>query len=247
MAWLFLFFRLLIHYYYSWDTDINSKTKWAPTSNFIDGTDASVYTTGDDTKSLVQYKDTNISHDHTYYGMGCPNNWGTSGELGSDIPCVATGRIVKDGNNEDQKNGTYYHYQAASVGTGSTITTNNANVPDTFCPLGWQLPYSGKDGVYYNQSKSWKYLFDSYSITYDDGGTTESAKIKSYPFSYVHSGNYNWNTGRLYNQGNHGNYWPSTVVSSTNAYSLGTWSLGILPANSQNRTNGFPLRCVTRN
>ena len=179
--------------------------------------------------------------------MGCSNGWGTSGEGGSDIPCVATGRIVKDGNNEDQKNGTYYHYQAASVGTGSAITTNNANVPDTFCPLGWQLPYSGTAGEYYNQSRSWKYLLDSYGITYDNGNVTEATKIKSYPFSYVYSGRYVWHTGRLYVQGNNGHYWFSTVFSSTNAYDLNTWSSGIRPADSAHKANGYVLRCVTRN
>ncbi len=195
----------------------------------------------------MQYKDGGRSRDRTYYGMGCPNVWGTGGDAGSDIPCVATGRIVKDGNNEDQKNGTYYHFQAASVGTGSTITTNNANTPDTFCPLGWQLPYTGTSGAYYNQSKSWKYLFDSYGITYDDGGAAQVAKIRSYPFSYVYSGRYHWFTGRLYYQGGSGDYWSSTVVSDTHVYYLSTFSLAIRPASSDNRAVGFALRCVTRN
>ena len=181
--------------------------------------------------------------------MGCSNGWGTSGEGGSDIPCVTTGRIVKDGNNEDQKNGVYYHYQAASVGTGSAITTNNANVPDTFCPLGWQLPYGGKDGVYYNQSKSWRYLFDSYGITYDNGNNIETTKVKSYPFSYIHSGSFNLHTGMLYNMGpNGGYYWSSTIESSTNSYRMTINKNPVLsPSIFDQKRAGLALRCVTRN
>ena len=64
-------------------------------------------------------------------------------------------------------------------------------------------------------------------------------------FSYVYSGNYNWNTGRLYNQSNNGNYWSSTVVSSTDAYNLNTWSSDVRPANTNNKANGNALRCVS--
>ena len=64
-------------------------------------------------------------------------------------------------------------------------------------------------------------------------------------FSYVYSGNYNWNTGRLYNQSNNGNYWSSTVVSSTNAYNLNTWSSDVRPANTNSKANGFAVRCVS--
>ena len=183
--------------------------------------------------------------------MGCPNDWGTSGELGSDIPCVATGRIVKDGNNEDQKNGTYYHYQAASVGTGSAITTNNANVPDTFCPLGWQLPYSGTAGEYYNQSRSWKYLLDSYGITYDNGNVTEATKIKSYPFSYVLSGNFHWAVSRLFYQSigeAHTHFWSSTIGAGSNAkYRFHIGSMWIQTQSTSGAAGGYNLRCVTRN
>ena len=184
---------------------------------------------------LTVYKDTNVSHDYTYIGNGCP------GGDGSITPCE--NRIVKTADDEDQKNGTYYHFQAATSGTGAAIATDNTDSPDTFCPLGWQLPYSGTGGDYYNQSKSWNYLFNKYSIVDDE---TSATKVKSYPFSYVYSGYYNWYTGRLYLQSNNGIYWSSTIVNSTDAYRLHTWSSGIRPANAGGKAQGFALRCVTR-
>ena len=180
--------------------------------------------------------------------MGCPNNWGTDEQGGSDVPCVDIGRIVKDGDNEDQKNGTYYHFQAASVGTGSAITTNNANVPDTFCPLGWQLPYGGTAGEYYNQSKSWKYLFDNYSVTYDNGDAIQATKIRSYPFSYIYSGLYHLQTGRLYQQNNYGGYWSSVIGNDSSAgYRLIFGLKSIQVSASVGKNNAQAIRCVTRN
>ena len=192
------------------------------------------------------YKDSDVSHDHTYMGNGCKNGWGTSGEGGSQTPCAdsdAGGRYVKTADSETQKNGTYYNFQAGTSGAGAVITTGNTNSPDTFCPLGWQLPYSGTGGDYYNKSRSWNYLFTTYSIAFADGTATDATKIKSYPFSYVYSGGYYWTTGRLYFQSNNGLYWSSTVVSSTNAYYLNTWSSVVRPADTVNKARGVALRC----
>ena len=184
----------------------------------------------------INYPDSNISHDHTYYGNGCP------GGDGSITPCET--RIVKTADNEDQKNGTYYNFQAGTSGAGAAVTTDNTNSPDTFCPLGWQMPYSGTGGEYYDKSRSWNKLFTDYSIAFDDGTAAGATKIKSYPLSYVYSGLYLWNTGRLYLQSNSGFYWSSTVVSSTNAYSLDTWSSGVRPAYTRSKADGYAVRCV---
>ena len=186
---------------------------------------------------LTIYKDDTTGYqlrDHTYFGNGC------SGGDGSATPCST--RIIQTADSENQKNGTYYHFQAATSGSGGTITTDNTNSSDTFCPLGWQLPYSGTGGDYYDKSKSWNFLFNKYSIVDDE---TSATKVKSYPFSYVYSGFYRWITGLLYNQSNAGNYWSSTVVSSTYAYLLHTWSSVVKPANEYTKAGGLTVRCVT--
>ena len=182
---------------------------------------------------MTIFIDNNATHDHTYYGNGC------SGGDGSATPCST--RIIQTADSENQENGTYFSFQAATSGFGGTIETENTNSSDTFCPLGWQLPYSGTGGDYYNKSKSWNYLFNKYSIVDDE---TSATKVKSYPFSYVYSGYYNWNTGRLYVQSNAGNYWSSTVVSSPVAYLLHTWSSVVRPANTYNKVGGLDIRCV---
>ena len=185
---------------------------------------------------LTIYTDTDVTHNHTYIGNGC------SGGDGSITPCET--RIVKTADNENQKNGTYYNFQAETDGTGGAITTDNANSSDTFCPLGWQLPYSGTDGDYYDKSRSWNKLFTDYNIAFDDGTAAGATKIKSYPFSYVYSGYYNWGTGRLYSQSSSGGYWSSTVVSSTSAYNMYTWSSAVRPASTFGKAGGFAIRCV---
>ncbi|MBQ3325707.1 hypothetical protein IJG79_00955, partial [Candidatus Saccharibacteria bacterium] len=67
--------------------------------------------------------------------------------------------------------------------------------------------------------------------------------LKSYPLDYVYSGNYYWRTGRLYYQGNSAHLWSSTIVSSTNAYRLDTWSTAVRPAESVIKAYGYALRC----
>ncbi len=197
--------------------------------------------------TVAPYKDGNIAHDHTYYGKGCKNGWGTDGDGGSQTPCAdsdAGGRFITTADDETQKNGTLYHFQAVTSGSGASISTDNTNVPDSFCPLGWQLPYSGTGGDYYNKSRSWRYLFTTYNITFINGTAIDSTKIKSYPFSYVYSGFYYWGTGRLYAQSGNGRYWSSSVISSTVTYDLNTWLSGIHPSNSSHKASGSAIRCV---
>ena len=197
--------------------------------------------------TIAPYKDGTVTNDHTYYGRGCKNGWGTGGDGGSQTPCAdsdAGGRYVTTVDGETQKNGTYYNFQAATVGAGGAMATDKTDSPYTFCPLGWQLPYSGTGGDYYDKSRSWNYLFKTYSIAFGDGTATDATKIKSYPFSYVYSGRYYWAAGRLYDQKNAGVYWSSTVVSSDAAYGLATWSLGVNPAYTGNKAFGYAVRCV---
>ena len=187
---------------------------------------------------LTIYRDVAVGfqkRDHTYIGNGCPGGSGTAS------PCST--RIIKDGNDEDQKNGTYYHFQAATAGSGGAIETDNANAPDTFCPLGWQLPYSGTGGDYYDKSKSWRNLFNTYGITYDDGGAAQATKIRSYPFSYVLSGSFIWDSGLLFLFTEHALYWSSSITSDYTSYRLNSWANAIRPANPSGKANGNALRC----
>ena len=191
--------------------------------------------------TIAPYLDVDTTHDHTYYGNGCQNGWGTSGNGGSITPCST--RIVKDGNNEDQKTGTLYHYMAASSGSGTTASVRNDIIPDTFCPLGWQMPYSGSGGDYYDQSKSWKYLFTRYGLENSQAG---QESIRSYPFSYVYSGRFHWYTGRLYYFSTNGLFWPSTIKNDIYAYRFDYWNTSIRPNSEDAKAGGSSIRCDCR-
>ena len=190
----------------------------------------------------VSYWDGNFNNDHTYFGNGCADT------AGSDTSCST--RITETYDHEDQFMGAYYNFQAATSGTGGGMTTNNANSPDTFCPLGWQLPYGGSGGDYYDKPKSWTYLFNLYDIQYGEwqNPTEEqrsyTRKLRSYPHSYIQAGRYVY--GKLYDMtGTAGRYWSGTVDGPGLAYRLGYWiDYGSL-TNVGNRSEWqFSVRCV---
>ena len=197
--------------------------------HFIDGTVEGT--------NVYQYRDEYISHDHSFYGNGCPNEWGTDGDGGSTVACLT--RIVKTYDNEDQKNGTIYNTQGSTVGTGRAILTDNTDSPDTFCPLGWQLPYSGTGGDYYDKSKSWNYLFGRYSFS-----SLIYEKAMSYPFSYIQSGYYNWLEGRLFFQNSIGRYWASTISGEGAQYRLLVTGTDFSTNYTSLKSYGSNLRCV---
>ena len=188
--------------------------------------------------------DNTISHDHAYYGRGCSNAWGTDGLGGSATPCPdsnAGGRFIKTADNETQKNGTLFNYQAATSGSGGSITTDKADTPDTFCPLGWQMPYGGTGGVYYDKSKSWNYLFNEYSITNNQSSAT---KAKSYPLSFIIGGSYHWGTGLLNDRGVRGEMWSSTFEEKYFAYKPAFTDTNVYEQLHEYRNYGAPIRSV---
>ena len=187
---------------------------------------------------LTVYIDTNIAHDHTYYGNGCTNGWGADGTGGSDTPCET--RIVETPGEEEQKNGTYYHFQAASSGSGAAVTTKYDSVPDTFCPLGWQVPYDGTGGDYYDTSKSWKFLLSSYSIPNDEGG---ARTLREYPFNISSSGRFSWEFGRLYNMPGSAWLWSGNAEAQIWARHFYVWGTGPGISTYQKYT-GFTVRCI---
>ena len=191
----------------------------------------------------VKYgRDTSYVHDHTYYGNGCPNAWNSSDNVdkgGSPVACST--RLTTTLDDEIQENGTNYNYAAASAGTGPGLTEANAIVPDTFCPLGWQLPYSGTGGDYYDKSKSWRYLNTQYE--YATTGD-EAHGMRSYPASYVLSGTYVTYIGDLFFLGNMGQYWSNTLHSAGYFYGLNLSPNTINRARDEIVSVAYTLRCV---
>ena len=202
-------------------------------ASFIDGTVAGT--------DVEQYKDDWTSRDHTYYGNGCNNpvDWENPPTYsGSAVSCQS--RTVQTFDDETQLIGTYYHSQASNASSGRYIDTNNANAPDSFCPLGWQLPYDGTGGDYYNKSKSLDYLFNKYSITNTQQG---SEKSRSYPIQFVHAGYYMTFIGLLFDQGNDTYYWSQTVFDAAQMYRLHIGPDYIVWGTISEKSQSYPVRC----
>ena len=190
---------------------------------------ASVYVSGDRTKILQQFEDRDSDHDHTYFGSGCATT------SGSDVPCGLFTATTFD--NETQDIGTYYTFQAAATGSGgSTSKVDNTVVPDTFCPLGWQMPYGGTGGDYYDKPKSFGYLFTTYSMT-----SSSHVKFGSYPFSNNRSGYFS-DTAKVSNASVSAISWTSTINSASGAYRLGMFG----SAMEIDRANGKPFEFTVR-
>ena len=180
---------------------------------------------------VYRYKDaTDIATAKTYYGNGCPIE---TEEAGSHVSCSS--RVVQTADEETQTIGTYYNFSAATSGSGVSSPNDETNAPDTFCPLSWQLPYGGTGGDYYDQSKSWNYLFDLYN--YSDGRV-----LQTYPLSYVKSGVYYWSSGVLYGQSTVAQLWSSIHIQRT-AFWLLFGNVNIRQ-DAVGKANGRTLRCV---
>ena len=180
---------------------------------------------------LTVYADNETGHDHAYYGNGCPG----SQTEGSKTPCST--RLVDTLDGETLKNGTYYNFQAATSGTGGTLEPDNTNSSDTFCPLGWQLPYGGTGGDYYDKSKSGKYLL----VQYGAWDNVEGMKMLIYPLSFIRAGGYNWEIGTLNNFGSVGYYSTNTNYTWRSIYRISTASFKYV---TDPKAFGNLLRCA---
>ena len=149
--------------------------------------------------------------------------------------------------------GNYYNWSAAiasnnSTNIGSTVGEIASN---SICPKGWRLPNASQTD---NVNNEFGRMLYGEGITAalsngDDSvgyynGVTSFNKLRSNPYYFVRSGDING--GTLNNPGVNGDYWSSTVSSSTNAYYLRFNGTDIYPARNYSRYNGRSVRCVAR-
>ena len=129
--------------------------------------------------------------------------------------------------------GNLYQWNAATAGTGGTITSTNAT--DSICPKGWQLPTSNN-----SNSGSFQALMNAYSISSKSAGSTT---ITQTPLYFNPSGLVFF--GSLKFAGSGGYYWSSTAGSSTSyAYFLYFSSGGVYLSNDRPRSDGQSVRCL---
>ena len=91
--------------------------------------------------------------------------------------------------------------------------------------------------------KSYANLTKAYGIESNEAGRIALGLA---PLYFVRSGNYNYSNGNIGTLGSDGRYWSSTASNTTNAYNLNFNGSNVNPQNSNNRGNGFSLRCVAR-
>ena len=137
--------------------------------------------------------------------------------------------------------GNYYNWYSATAGHGK-YSKSSGNVAGDICPAGWHLP-TGKDatGDFGVLDVA---MGGTGAYQYDDAGTAQSAKWRSYPNNFVYSG---YVSGSSVNdRRSSGYYWSSSAYNSYRAYYLYFNSGNVRPDadRSGNKYVGWMVRCV---
>ena len=164
------------------------------------------------------------------YNSGNKENCGAEGQ---EIPCYS-----------------YYSWDAATLGSGRTIATENTDAEQSICPKGWRLPTSGN-----SSNNGWK-RGDFYALAtayganletscYDDPATFyDNAGPGTVP-NFLLAGGYG--NGSFYDGGLGGNYWSSASYTITDyARYLLFDSSSVDSAALNDRYRGFSVRCLLR-
>ena len=146
----------------------------------------------------------------------------------------------------------YYSWDAATLGSGRSISTINQNAPYSICPKGWKLPttYDGS-GTAAGATDFRKLMIalggsnsvQTYSSSTTPTGNTMYGKLIASPYNFLLAGYYS--SSSLYSGGSNGRYWSATSYSSeTNARGLSFSSANVYSAGNSSRKNGHSVRCV---
>ena len=139
---------------------------------------------------------------------------------------------------EYMRYGNLYNWTAATLGSGSTLTTDGAEAVDSICPKGWKLPKNSGDGSFANLLGA---------TLYDVQNSTEGYnKINNWPLNFLRTGFYRRSEGLLFSRLSDAYWWSNTSPSMIYGYSLGTFTTSVNASASANRGAGFAIRCVTR-
>ena len=144
----------------------------------------------------------------------------------------------------------YYSWDAATLGSGRSISTDNTNAEQSICPKGWHLPttYNGNPNNSTDFRKLMIALGGSESIqTYNSSstptGAVMSSALQASPNNFLLAGFYR--DGSFYFGGSDGYYWSSTSGSNdSGARSLVFVSNGVYSATNYYRSMGYSVRCV---
>ena len=138
--------------------------------------------------------------------------------------------------------GNYYNWTAAvAMNNSSSYTAGNTDVDQSICPAGWMLP---KSGTTQTGSKSFQYLWNQYSSSFNQNTMMNSPLYFSYAGEWADSS---------FGVGGFGVYWSSVVDDSDSAYGLyfepvdGVYpQSSVYPQRSVDRYYSYSIRCVAR-
>ena len=179
----------------------------------------------------------------TYYEdtSACTDgNWTKITDSMSPMTTERTDGTVVDGDAYDAHYlvGNYYHFNAATAGTGPMYADQYDNASSSICPKGWRLPSRGNS----NETN------DFYALTTGNSVTTNSTLSKA-PYYFIPAGYVS--SGSLHGAGDYGSYWSSTSENNVRAYALRFGSGGVNPgsvdpSDTTDRGRGTSVRCLAR-
>ncbi len=163
---------------------------------------------------------------------GYPKN--SAANCPNQFTAYSTPTIANEDENAHYILGNHYAWNAATAGTGGTITSGQA--AGSICPKGWKLPTSGSGGEFA-------------TLITTLGGTSSTDNVTQAPFYGVRGGVANQDATILFNfAGANGVYWSSTSNSSDDrASNFGFWGTDhVYPIAVSTRNSGFSVRCINK-
>ena len=170
------------------------------------------------------------THNSSYvYNSGNKTNCGANGQ---NTPCYS-----------------YYSWDAATLGSGRTIATENTDAPHSICPKGWRLPTSRT-----TSATNWQTTSDFYVMAHQYGLDSTTSTSESDADFYDNAGpgtipNFllagYYSNGSFEVGGSRGSYWPAVSGSNTSrTRSLYFDSSSVNSALNNTRNFGFSVRCL---
>ena len=192
----------------------------------------------------------------TGYTIPNNNNW----QSGNRLPASSTSGFNADNyafvynSGSTTCNGSspcysYYSWDAATLGSGRSLSTQDTDAPYSICPKGWKLPTTRTLDV-----ANWKAESDFYILAHRyglEGDTTgeqnDSFYVQAGPGTapnFLFTGAYSYGNFTLTD--NYGGYWSSTSYGNSYAFILSMRSYAFSTTNDKQRLVGFAIRCLLR-
>ena len=208
----------------------------SPSGGGSTSTTIAAWNLGDYVRTVLSEASSSTSCD-TYTNLSECTSYFTDVSSMTPMTSVRTDGKAVEGTTYDAhfKTGYYYSWNAATAGSGGSITSGQA--ASSICPKGWELPTSSN-----TSSGSFYYLLSQYGLT--SNVTFGSNNIALAPLYFVRSGTV-YPGGSLYGIALSGTYWSSTPYSSNSYAYIFYFDYPVVePSSYGTRQRGFSVRCI---